>query len=212
MDLETNTVIFHLGSSSKNYPRSLPSVPLQEGLATTLFPQATWGLGRTRNGQRERERGNLPPDSVMRSQFLSSLSRTATRVVQILQRPKWAASQVSLWCSRCGLSKAQWSVTTATMASTPPTRMKKRVTRTFRVLVCDMTLAEVWGLWAGGSSVSQGWVTDSRLAGGGGYGVGEWKLSLVCLAEPEWAGFGTERHWAFGAAAQACHRPEGGFY
>lgn len=140
----------------KTTPRALPSGPLQEELATTLFPQATWGLGRTRNGQREREQGNLPPDSVMRSQFLSSLSRTATRVVQILQRPKWAASQVSLRCSRCGLSKAQWSVTTATMASTPPTRMKKRVTRTFRVLVCDMTPAEVWVLWAGGSSVSQG--------------------------------------------------------
>lgn len=103
--------------------------------------------------------GTLPPDSVMRSQFLSSLSRTAMRVVQILQRPKWAASQVSLWCSRCGLSKAQWSVTTATMASTPPTRMKKRVTRTFHVLVCGMVVTEVWVLWAGGSSVSQGEAT-----------------------------------------------------
>lgn len=132
-------------------------VPLQERLATTLFPRATYlgGLGRIRNGKRQREWGILPPD-VMCSQLLS-LSRTATRVVQILQRPKWAASHVSLWCSRCGLNTAQWSVTTATMASTPPTRMKKRVTRTFTVLVCDMTAAEGRLCRAGGSSrVSQG--------------------------------------------------------
>lgn len=87
--------------------------------------------------------GTLPPDRVRCLQLLSLLASTAMRAVQILQRPKWAASQVVLCCSMWGLSTAQWSVTTATMANTMPTRMKKRVTRIFRDLVWDMVVTEV---------------------------------------------------------------------
>lgn len=44
-----------------------------------------------------------------------------------LQRPKWAASQVSLNFPTCGLSTAQWSVTTAVNMHAIPTSSTKMV-------------------------------------------------------------------------------------
>lgn len=100
--------------------------------------------------------GTLPPGRVMGPHVLSLLSVMTMRLVQIRQRPKWAASQVALWCFTSGLSTAQWSVTTATKASTMPTRMQKRVARTFGALVWDMVVAEEWVPWAqSGGSVSR---------------------------------------------------------
>lgn len=115
--------------------------------------------------------GTLPPGRVMGPQLLSLLPLTMILLVQIRQRPKWAASQTALWCSTWGLSTAQWSVTTATVASTMPTRMQKSVKRTFSVLVWDMVAAKEWVLWAGlGGSVSPGrW--RPGWGGGGNYGA-----------------------------------------
>lgn len=116
---------------------------------TGSFPRVGLGSDRIRVG-------TLPPGRVMGPQVLSMLSVMTMRLVQIRQRPKWAASQVALWCFTSGLSTAQWSVTTATMASTMPTRMQKRVARTFSALVWDMAVAEEWVPWArSGGSVSQ---------------------------------------------------------
>lgn len=104
----------------------------------------------------------------MGPQLLSLLLLTNRRLMQIRQRPKWAASQVALCCPTSGLSTAQWSVTTATTASTMPTRMQKSVARTFGALLWDMVAAQEWVFGAGsGGSVSQG---RRQLGQGGGRG------------------------------------------
>lgn len=113
--------------------------------------------------------GTLPPGRVIGPQLLSLLPLMTILLVQIRQRPKWAASQEALWCSTWGLSTAQWSVTTATMASTMPTRMQKRVTRAFRALAWDMVDVEKCTLKAGSG-------------GGGGVSLGRW-LQLKCWCE-----------------------------
>lgn len=156
-ELETNTLILQAGASHQANPTFLGRAPwlLRPQAENPAFlPVAThqgdWEGPEGRAGQRV---GTLPPSRVMVSQFLSLMSSTGTRLVQILQRPKWAASQVALWSSIWGLSTAQWSVTTATMASTMPTRMQKRATRTFSFLVWDMVVTEVRGQ---GAAVSPG--------------------------------------------------------
>lgn len=78
----------------------------------------------------------------MGPQLLSLPSPGTIRLVQIRQRPKCAAWQLALRCSARGLSTAQWSVTTATSASTIPARTQRRVRRTFRALVWDMAATE----------------------------------------------------------------------
>lgn len=146
----------------------------------------------------------------MGPQLLSLLPPTTMLLVQIRQRPKWAASQTALWCSTWGLSTAQWSVTTATVASTMPTRMQKSVKRTFSVPVWDMVVAQEWVLWAGSVAVvspgrwQPGWWR--QLWGRAG------KLSLVRWAEPEGAGLGAEGKWTGLSSCPHVTGPEGGFY
>lgn len=109
-----------------------------------VFPTGTFSRGMREGRRRARDQrvGTLPPGREMGPQVLSLPSLVTIRLMQIRQRPKWAASQVALWCSTSGLSTAQWSVTTATMASTMPARMQKRVARTLGALVWDMLVAE----------------------------------------------------------------------
>ena len=134
----------------------------------------------------------------MGPQLLSLPSPGTIRLVQIRQRPKCAAWQLALRCSTWGLSTAQWSVTTATSASTMPASTQRRVRRTFRASVCGMAVAERRAL---------GQVRRPRPPGQVAVGPGRPQLFSV----PGGAGGG--RPWAGGrwtgrAAAQTCQRPE----